>query len=173
MNKNLVLAGFVLLLFASTFIMTARAVPFGYTSIEGSTSVPLNLVGTPISVLALTDDPSVNKVIVHWDAPNGSTVFGPDTVLTSTTNTPVATYPGLVAPIFNFVAPSHSPDVVGHWHVILEFYNAAGLVNTDNEDCFIIGPTNNVPEVPILGTIGAIAAMVAAFIYVMKRKTPR
>ena len=117
-------------------------------------------INQPWTFQATTNDPDIVQVTFHywfpWDQPGNSEVSHQ----TITGSSPY------IATIV--------PDKEGHWGVVVDFQSADGVTHrtiTHDEEILEFGfPPNVVPEVPILGTLGVVFAMVAGFGYYVKRK---
>jgi hypothetical protein len=169
----IILALFVFV--ASSAILVANAVPpedqegslsSGYyvTSDWHGIDTPL---GTDVHVKAYTTDTDVTYVTFIWRNAANNVVYGPDVVNTKSTD---GEYGGKT--VYVFEAPVHAPDSIGDWGVQVIFQGPTGQTVNSFVDKIAIRATsfNVIPEVPLLGTVGASAAMIGALGLKLKRK---
>jgi hypothetical protein len=149
----------IALLLVSTYVTVAWA--YTYTAFEQE-----GPVGTSMQSVAETDDPSVVSVTFAWYNPSGSLVYT-DVVTTSYPPQAGWSYP------YNFYSPVVVPNVSGTWRLYITFTLSSGATVTHVEYVGIgVGgndppeiptpPPSVVPEVPVLGTFGAVIAMLLA-----------
>jgi hypothetical protein len=164
-TATLILAG-VLMLSALTVAYAAYpSLASGYavdSNFHGISVPPgSNVVGT-----AYTTDMDVYQVTFIWKYPNQGIAFGPEV-----DSTPVAgaLYKG--NPVNTF-SSTHSVSAVGDWGVQALFQSPDG--KTKEEVDFVMSTKATsffvVPEVPVLGTVGPLAAMLLGLGVYIKRK---
>lgn len=145
-------------LLVSLVVMSWIPLAFGLTyDVQQLTQ---SLKDAPWVFKATTDDPTVTTVVFTWYYPgvNGQ-VFSKQAI----------------AGQFTFVA-SIIPDQFGEWYLTIDFLagdgtpkNAYNHLETITEQGYIPPPV--VPEIPLLGTVGAVVAMLLGFTFYAKRKT--
>ncbi len=122
--------------------------------------------GSNVIVTAYTTNMDVYQVTFLWKYPNETISFGPEV-----DNTPVAgeLYEG--KPVNTF-SSTHSVDVVGDWGVQALFQGSGGTTREDIELVLKIKATSFfvVPVIPVLGTVGSLAAMLLVLGIYIKRK---
>jgi hypothetical protein len=173
MQKKIILAALMLLALASCAALVYAQPPpenegslaSGYrvTSDWHGIDTPL---GSDVTANATTTDGSVVAVMFLWKDPEG----GIQQNHTDNTPTVCGTYDGKT--VYCFEDTFNGVDIMGDWGVQALFIGPGGTVKEQVSDVIAIRATsfNVIPEVPILGTIGASAAMLAGFTYKMKRK---
>jgi hypothetical protein len=130
--------------------------------------------GTPVTATAMTIDPSVTQVTFLWKNPGGGTVFT-DVVPVYTNGTlgsgNVKGTPYTDVPV-RFADATQTPNAIGDWGVQALFQDSGGQEIEDVENVVAIRARsfNVIPELPLIGTLGASIAMLAGFTYKMKRK---
>lgn len=124
-------------------------------------------LGTDVHVKAYTTDEGVTYVTFIWRNAAEERVFGPDVVTTKSTD---GEYYGKT--VYVFEAPVHAPDSIGDWGVQAIFQGPTGQTIDSFVDKIAIRATsfNVIPEIPLLGTVGASIAMIAALGFKLKRK---
>jgi hypothetical protein len=160
---------------ASSAILLANAqpieeqegsLPSGYrvTSDWHGIDTPL---GTDVHVKAYTTDAGVTQVTFIWRNAAEEIKFGPDVVTTKSTD---GTFDGKT--VYVFEAPVHAPDSIGDWGVQAIFQGPGGSARANLQDVIAIRATsfNVIPEIPLLGTVGASIAMIAGLAFKLKRK---
>jgi hypothetical protein len=159
MNRKAVLLGTLAVLMIASCITLAHATTYTYDVKQ----VTMSMMGNPMTFQATTDDPNVKQVTFTWYNPSGSEVRKQ------------------VVKGSSPFEDTFVPDQEGTWFIRIEFQDANGnLVNSvsHEEDVSpnpygIIFEVNTIPEVPVLGTVGASVAMVLGLAYKMKRKAQR
>ena len=127
--------------------------------------------GTTITVTAGTLDASVVEVTFRWHMPN-DTARWEETVAVSTNGTTGQWNNGTTA-LIRYAQSTRIPDVLGDWGVQAFFQDSTGREKSGLEDVIKIRATsfNVVPEIPLIGTIGATAAMFLGLgLYMTRRK---
>lgn len=123
--------------------------------------------GTTVTAYAATTDNTVVSVTFLWKNPLGNTVT---TIVDSTPTT--YTYGALTIYVFE---SSYAPGVdgLGDWGVQALFQDSGGQTIQGIERVIAVRAAsfNVIPEIPIIGTIGASLAMLAGFAYKLKRKS--
>lgn len=94
-------------------------------------------------------------------------MYGPDVVTTRSTD---REYEGKT--VYVFEAPVHAPDSLGDWSVQAIFQGPTGQTVDSFVEKIAIRATsfNVIPEIPLLGTVGASIAMIAGLAFKLKRK---
>jgi len=142
------------------------SLPSGYrvTSDWHGIDTPL---GTDVHVKAYTTDAGVTQVTFIWRNAAEEIVFGPEVVTTKSTD---GEYDGKT--VYVFEAPIHAPDSIGDWGVQAIFQGPDGSARANCENVVAIRATsfNVIPEIPLLGSIGASIAMIGALGFKLKRK---
>jgi hypothetical protein len=147
-------------LMIASYITLVHAPPTYTYKLE---QVTMSVINQPWVFRASTDDPNVKQVLFTWyyPYPSGSAV-----------RTQLVT---VGSPFIDTLVP----DQAGWWYITADFQDANGgsVYSTNHlEDVgpYDVGPPQNlVPEVPVLGTVGASAAMALGLAYRMKRKAQR
>jgi len=141
------------------------AISSGYavTTDHHGVDVPL---GTLITAIAGTTNPNVASVTFLWHYPNETVAYE--------VNVPVwsngSTYDGK---LIYYANSSYIPDAIGDWGVQALFIGEGGTTKANHTDVVRIRATsfNTIPDVPIVGTAGAIAAMILGLgVFLHKRK---
>jgi hypothetical protein len=139
-------------------LTTGYAVDSDYHGIN----VPPN---TPVHVTAYTTDADVYQVTFLWKDPDSNTVWtdvvGPGTL--------DGTYDG--KDVYTF-ASTHSPNIMGDWGVQALFQSPEGKTKENIDLVIKIKATSFfvIPDVPVLGTVGSLAAMLLGLGIYIKRK---
>jgi hypothetical protein len=157
MRKSLLIS-VAIVLFMTGYIALANATS-NYTvtsNFHGYEAPP----GTTIIVTASTSDTSVEEVMFRWRDASGTLQW--ENVV------PISRESAVMLS----AEDSYAPDSIGDWGVQALFIGADGKTKQQVEDVIAIRATslNVVPEIPVLGTIGASIAMVAGLTYEVKRK---
>lgn len=119
---------------------------------------------TPVTITAGTLDHSVTQVTFRWHFPNGTAAWT-DTVVPVTSNgTQGAWNNGTVVDIL-YAQDTKTPTVLGDWGVQAFFQDATGRTKSDVDNVVKIRATsfNVIPEVALIGTVGAAIAMLLGF----------
>jgi hypothetical protein len=124
-------------------------------------------LGTDVHVKAYTTDVGVTYATFIWRNAAKDEVYGPDVVNTRSTD---GEYGGKT--VYVFEAPVHAPDSIGDWGVQVIFQGPTGQTVNSFVDKIAIRATsfNVIPEIPLLGTVGASIAMIGALGFKLKRK---
>jgi hypothetical protein len=130
--------------------------------------------GTPVTATAMTLNPNVTQVTFLWKNPGNGTEFT-DVVPVYTNGTlgsgKVKGTPYTNVPV-SFANATQTPNAIGDWGVQALFQDSGGQTIEDVENVVAIRARsfNVIPEIPILGTLGASIALLAGFTYKIKRK---
>ena len=166
---------FIILMFAllSLFIFTANAqwpINSGYavtTDYHGEDVMP----GMLVTATAGTTDPNILNVTFVWKFPNDSTAFTDAEVTVSSNGTK---WPNDdTGSLIYYAQSSYTPTVAGDWGVQAWFNGPGGHLRGPETDIIAIRATsiNTIPEIPIVGTAGAITAMLLClWFYSTKKK---
>ena len=130
--------------------------------------------GTPVTATAMTINPSVTQVTFLWKNPGNATMFT-DVVPVYTNGTlgsgKVKGTPYTNVPV-SFAEATQIPNAIGDWGVQALFQDSGGqtIEGVTNVVAIRARSFNVIPEIPIIGTLGASIAMLLGFTYRMKRK---
>ncbi len=121
--------------------------------------------GSNVEVTAYTTDADVNQVTFLWKTPDG------DIVKTDVDDSRTAdgTFDGKTVYTFS---SSFSPEIKGDWGVQALFQGPDGKTKESIDDVVSIKATSFfvVPDIPLLGTVGSLSAMLLALAIFVKRK---
>jgi hypothetical protein len=122
-------------------------------------------IGTSVTVTATTDNNVVTTVFFTWTNPANQNPINNESVSVSNGD---SINTGSVSASNGVSFSTYTLDALGNWTV------AAIFVGPGVEKSVTITMTveniNVIPEVPILGTAGALIAMIIGLVYMMKRK---
>lgn len=123
-------------------------------------------LGSDVTVNATTTDSDVAAVMFIWRDPS----TGIQQNHTDNTPTLCGTYNG--ANVYCFEDVYNGVDIMGDWGVQALFIGPDGTVKEQVEAVIAIRATsfNVIPEIPLIGTIGASMAMIGAFGFKLKRR---
>jgi hypothetical protein len=129
-----------------------------FSNFEGK-DIPL---GANVIVTGLTNDPAVNTIEFHWLAPGivmeeDHAFFDSFAVTIDPNGTRYAT-------------SEHAPNIIGNWEVHVRFLRDGVVIDTG---VILVGVHYQlfvVPEIPLIGTAGSIAAMLSGFAYTRRKK---
>ena len=161
------------LIVAGILMLIALGVAYAaYPSLASGYAVDSNFhginvpVGSNVIVTAYTTDMDVYQVTFIWKYPNGTIAIGPEV-----DNTAVAGDPYEGNPVNTF-SSTHAVSVVGDWGVQALFQSPYGSTKANIELVISIKATSFfvVPDVPVLGTVGSLAAMLFVLGMFIKRK---
>jgi hypothetical protein len=169
-KHKIILLSTLTLLFISSFVMSAYAVntegslPSGYyvTSNYHGINVP---PGASVIVTAMSTDWRVDKVTFIWKNPADQTVL----TETKAVYTNGSEYNGK---LIRYANSTFTPNAIGDWGVQAKFLDVRHFCICTWTTRLATRATsfNVIPEIPIIGTVGASIAMLAGFTYKMKRK---
>jgi hypothetical protein len=122
--------------------------------------------GTEVAATAMTTDASVTRVTFLWKNPAGTTTFNDPDVPVFQNGT---TWDGK---LIYYAISTYTPEALGDWGIQALFQDSRGHTIQGVADVVAIRARsfNVIPEVPLLGTLGASLAMVAGLAYKTKRK---
>jgi len=154
------------LFIASVSANSWSAINSGYavtTDYQGKEVLP----GTLVTATAGTTDTDVTHVTFIWKYPN-------ETVAYIDPDVPVwfngTEWKGK---IIYYAQSQHIPDVIGDWGIQAFFIGEGGTPKAGIEDVIMIRATsfNVIPDLPIVGTAGALTAMLLGLgLFLKKRK---
>jgi hypothetical protein len=163
----------IILIVAGVLMLSALGIAYAaYPSLGSGYAVDSNFhginvpPGSNVVVTAYTTDMDVYQVTFIWKYPNEAVAFGPEV-----DNTAVAgdLYKG--NPVNTF-SSTHAVSVVGDWGVQALFQSPDG--KTKESIDFVISTKATsffvVPDIPVLGTVGSLAAMLLGLGIFIKRK---
>jgi len=155
------------ILFAVTSIVHAQwdAINSGYavtTDYHGIEVPP----GTLVTAIAGTTDPEVKNVTFLWKYPDNETVVYEVNVQVWTNG---STYDG---EIIYYANSSYTPDAIGDWGVQALFIGENGKQKANHDDVVMIRSTsfNTIPDLPVVGTAGAITTMLLGLGLFLRKK---
>lgn len=172
--RNSILLSVVVLLTVSSFVALASATDnegslksgYAVTSNYHGVDVPS---GTPVTVTAMTTDRRVDVVKFIWKNPADQVMFVEFKKVYS--NGTTFNDNGRIKLVY-FANSTYTPDAMGDWGVQAKFLDVYGFCR-----CWCTKRVhrratsfNVIPEVPVIGTMGASAAMFAGLGYAIKRK---
>jgi hypothetical protein len=155
-------------IFSATSVAHAQwsAISSGYavtTDYHGE-NVPL---GVLVTALAGTTDANIDNVTFLWKYPNATVAY-------TEANVPVwsngSTYDGK---LIYYATSSYTPDVLGDWGVQALFIGENGQTKANHDDVVMIRATsiNTIPDLPVVGTAGAVMAMLIGLgLFLHKKK---
>lgn len=120
--------------------------------------------GTPVTITAGTLDHSVTQVTFRWHFPNGTAAWADIVVPVSANGTQGAWNNGTVVDIL-YAQDTRIPTVMGDWGVQAFFQDSTGRTKAGVDDVVKTKATsfNTIPELPLIGTAGAVIAMLLGF----------
>jgi hypothetical protein len=135
---------------------------YGVTSNYHGIDVPS---GAPVTVTAMTTDPSVDVVKFIWKNAAGQIVHTEIKKVFSNGTT-------FDGKLVYYATSTFTPDSMGDWGVQAKFLDVHRICRCIWVEKVARRATsfNVIPEIPIIGTAGASIAMIAGFTYKMKRK---
>jgi len=159
----LALLAFVILIGTAYAAYPSLGTGYAVDSNYHGMNVPL---GANVIVTAYTTDATVYQVTFLWKNPGGNTVF---TDVESSPTLGAEQYEGMNVYTFS---SEHVPDEIGDWGVQALFQGPDGKTKEGIEEVISIKATsfNVIPEVPIIGTIGASVMMLLGLGYFVKRR---
>jgi hypothetical protein len=152
----------------SIFIVLSFALSLGFMAValaqidqtyDVTKTSPVGAVGplNTVVLTATTSDNKVDSVKFTWYAPG---TYGGTPAFESTDTDGSNGY-----------TSSYTVDSLGQWRMIVTFYNSQDQVLwTDTSTVQVFFQLNVVPEFAVLGTAGALIAMLGSFMYMKKRK---
>ena len=123
-------------------------------------------LGTSVTSTANTTNCDIDKVNFTWTDPSGQIVE---------TQVPVTKYYKNGQYVYSLAVSTRILDKIGDWCVKAEFIDMQG-VGCHKVDKVIACRTQYfqvIPEIPMIGTVGASAAMLSGFAFKLKRKTKK
>lgn len=124
-------------------------------------------MGSEVNVTAMTTNSQVDKVTFIWKNPANQTIWS-ETVPVHSNGT---TYNGKIV---YYASSIHTPQAMGDWGVQAKFYDQINFCHCSWDLKLATRATsfNVVPEIPLLGTAGAAAAMVLGLTLYKKKSKP-
>ena len=162
-----------ILIVASVVMLSALGIAYAaYPSLASGYAVDSNFhgvnvpPGSTVVVTAYTTDMTVDRVTFIWRYPDSGIAFGPEVDSSAVAGD---LYEG--NPVNTF-SSTHTVSVVGDWGVQALFQGPDGktkesidfVVSTKATSFFVI------PVIPVLGTVGSLAAMLLGLGIYIKRK---
>ena len=122
--------------------------------------------GSNVVVTAMTTDPSVYQVTFLWKDPTGQTADKEEVTPLFTNST---MYNGN---LIHYAISENIVNTIGDWGVQALFQAPDGKTKEGITEVVKIRATsfNVIPEVPVIGTVGASIAMLSGFAFKIKRK---
>jgi len=170
MKAAKVLTAFVLLSFLVVAVNAQwSALNSGYAVTSNYHGIDV-MPGTLVTITAGTTDANVLNVTFVWHFPNGSDALTIPQVPVYSNGTTWTNSSGTF--LIRYANCSHIPDVIGDWGVQAFFNGPGGHRRGQQSDIISIKATsfNVIPEVPILGTAGAIIVMLLGLGLVRNRR---
>ena len=124
--------------------------------------------GATVIVTAMTTDSRVDKVLFIWKNPAGQVMF--------TESKPVytngTTFNGKLV---KYATSTFTPNSIGDWGVQAKFYDRRSFLWWDSWVKLATRATsfNVIPEIPLLGTVGAAGAMLAGLAVFRTKRKPQ
>jgi phosphotransferase system HPr-like phosphotransfer protein len=173
-TRKLALLSVLAMLFISSYVMLAYATDnegslksgYAVTSNYHGINVPPN---TAVTVTAMTTDRCVDVVKFIWKNPAGQVMF--EEIKKVYSNGTTFNDNGRIKLVY-FANSTFTPDAMGDWGVQAKFIDVNGFCWCCCTKQIHRRATsfNVIPEVPVIGTVGASAAMFAGLGYKIKRK---
>lgn len=146
----------------SLFITSASA---QWSALNSGYAITTNYHGedvapeTAVNATAGTTDANVQNVTFVWHFPDGTDAFTDPNVPVYSNGTTWTNSSGSF--LIYYANSSHAPDVIGDWGVQAFFNGPGGHLRGQHSDIVAIRATsfNVIPEVPVIGTAGAVAVM--------------
>jgi hypothetical protein len=168
MRKSILLSVLALAIvcsFATAVYAQVQALSTGYaiTSNYHGIDVPL---GSSVVVTAMTTDQSVYQVTFLWKDPTGQTADKEEVTPLFTNGTMCN------GKEIHYAISENTVNTIGDWGVQALFQGPDGTTKEGITEVVKIRATsfNVIPEVPVIGTVGASIAMLLGLTYKMKRK---
>lgn len=167
-TKIAALATLILSLFIIAVNAQWSALNSGYavtTNYHGEDVMP----GTLITATAGTTDPNVQNVTFKWKYPNETVAFTDPKVPVWSNSTK---WPDENGTLIYYAQSSYTPDETGDWGVQALFNAPGGHLQDKESDIIKIRATsfNSIPEIPIIGTAGAITMMLLSLGFYKRRQ---
>jgi NADH:ubiquinone oxidoreductase subunit 5 (subunit L)/multisubunit Na+/H+ antiporter MnhA subunit len=159
----------------SPIVSTGYAVTSNYQGVDVQ-------IGTNVTVTAGTTDLTITTIVFRWHDPTDNVVFEDEVAVSGPLTTPAVPLnvsqhiidwasdnPGKQ---YLYAQSTHTPEIIGDWGVQAFFIGPDGKTQSGVEDVVQIRSTsfNVVPEVPVIGSAGAVVAMVLGLGFFMQRK---
>jgi hypothetical protein len=155
----------------------------GYAETSNYQGVDVPIL-TDVRVIAGTTDLSITNIVFRWHDPSDNVVWeenipvsGPLTTPSYPANAPQSVINWATDPANNgieylYAFDTHAPNVVGDWGVQAFFIGPDGKSKAGLEEVVQTRSTsfNAIPEVPVVGTVGAMAAMLLGLVFFLKKK---
>jgi len=121
--------------------------------------------GAAVTVTAMTTDSRVAEVTFIWKNPADQ----PVRTVTKPVYTNGTTFNGKLV---RYATDTYEPEAIGDWGVKAIFKDVRHFIIWTCTKIVARRATsfNVIPEIPVIGTVGAAAAMIAGFAWKMKRK---
>ena len=169
-TRKLILLSTLVLLFISSYVMlvyaknTEGSLQSGYAVTSNYHGIPVP-PGAEVTVTAMTTDSRVDKVTFVWKNPAEQALR----TVTKSVYTNGTTYKGKLV---RYANDTYTPEAIGDWGVQAIFKDVHHFIIWCCTKIVARRATsfNVIPEIPVVGTVGASAAMVAGFAWKMKRK---
>lgn len=150
----------IILILLVIFLAAAGVVKAQWSAINSGYAVTTNYhgievpPGTLVTATAGTTDTNVKNVTFLWKSPDKTVAYEEDVPVTSNGST----YEG--KPIY-YAQSSYRPDVLGDWGVQALFIGEGGTQKANHDDVVKIRATsfNTIPDLPVVGTAGALVSM--------------
>lgn len=161
----------VVLILLGLFVATISVAQANFSEINSGYAITCNyhginiLPGTLVTATAGTTDAFVTSITFTWKDPS-DTVVKTETISVASNGT---TYDD--KPIY-YAHSSYAPDSIGKWTVKAVF-NGANKNGADTQraqSIHVCGPSNVVPDIPVIGTAGALVTMLGSLSLFLRKK---
>jgi hypothetical protein len=151
----------IAILFAGMFLAIPSVAHAQWSAINSGYAITTDYhgkavpIGTLVTATAGTTDAEVKSVTFLWHYPDNETVAYEVNVQVWSNG---STYDGK---LIYYATSSYIPDVLGDWGVQALFIGEGGTKKANHDDVVRIRATsfNTIPDLPVVGTAGAIATM--------------
>lgn len=169
-TRKFVLLSVLVTLFVSSYALSVYAIdPDG--SLKSGYAVTSNYHGVPVppgaevTVTAMTTDPKVDTVTFVWKNPA-------DQIMRTVTKSVHSNGTRFNGKLVYYASDTFTPEAIGDWGVQAIFKDVHRFIIWQCTKIVARRSTsfNVIPEIPVIGTVGASVAMVAGFAWKMKKK---
>lgn len=141
-------------------------------------------IGENVTAWAGTKNPEVEEVKFQWKDPDENVVWDPEVTITGPYTTPNVP-DGVPQEIKNWAKDNpnidiwyanntQTPNIIGHWTVKAFFIGEDGKTKCGVDDTIMIRATSFevIPELPVVGTAGAMVTMLLSLVLFYKKTLP-
>jgi len=162
----------IFILLAGIFLVAASVAHAQWDAINSGYAVTTDYhgievpPGTLVTATAGTTDANVQNVTFLWKYPNETIAYTKADVQVWSNG---STYDGK---LIYYAKSSYTPDVLGDWGVQAFFIGNDGKTKAGIDDVIQIRATsfNVIPDLPVVGTAGAITAMILGLGFFLHKK---